>query len=177
MCKFKKIFISILTVLFLSNVTFPSIVMASENINSEETSLIDIEKDKLNINWQGDVIFTPEQIQAIEQIAVNEGIEKPTIQPRIGGKKAAITIAKWILKNRRELTNVVGKVLGRKNAVKFGEALKFMEGPLRKITDANDQGMRAIEKIIITGLKEVGMKDSTAKTLAAGVRGILDVLV
>ncbi|HEX1112066.1 TPA: hypothetical protein V1Q22_002310, partial [Streptococcus pneumoniae] len=75
------------------------------------------------------------------------------------------------------LTNIVGKSLGPKSAVRFGEALSYIEGPLRRINETIDGGLYQIEQIIASGLKESGLNDWTAKTLASAIRGILDVLI
>jgi hypothetical protein len=73
--------------------------------------------------------------------------------------------------------NVVGKVLGRKAAVQFWEALSYIKGPLRKVTSATNGGYAAIEKIIAKGLRETGMSTSAANKLAAAIRDVLSTLV
>lgn len=40
-----------------------------------------------------------------------------------------------------------------------------------------DGGLYQIEQMIASGLKESGLNDWTAKTLASAIRGILDVLI
>lgn len=120
------------------------------NINEESINII--------IDQNENVIFDQNQKDIL-----NQSKESESTKLRVGGKKTALTIAKWILKNRQKLTNTVGSVLEKNTAVKFGNALKYMEGPLRKITNANNQGMKAIYDIIYNGLRASGIQAGTAK--------------
>lgn len=137
-------------------------VFASENI--EEYNVV--------ADGNSEVIFNQEQIGILNEVKNNDGPKT-----RVGGKKAAVTIAKWILKNRQKLTNTVGSVLGKNAGVKFGAALKFMEGPLRGVTNANKQGMKVIETILYNGSRSTGMQVRTAQNLASGIRGILEWII
>lgn len=149
-------------------------------INESEENVL-IFGESISLDENGVVILSDAQRAEILKVGVAERLIKssPTNSSikRIGGKKAAFKIAQWILKNRKKLTNVVGKVLGPKKAVKFGEALKYMEGPLRKIEKANNKGMSIIKKIIYNGLRSANMKHKTADELATAICAIIDVLM
>lgn len=160
----KIVAILLIIVIFTSSVAPATSVFASTDPQDETFNIV--------LDDNGNVVFNNEQIAILNDV---KQPDKP--QLRIGGKKAAITIAKWILNNRKDLTNTVGSVLGRNAGVKFGAALKYMEGPLRKVTSANKAGMKAIYDIIYDGLRASGMQHKTASTLAAGVRGILEWIV
>ncbi|HHK6753553.1 TPA: hypothetical protein ACQXEU_001750 [Streptococcus pneumoniae] len=73
---------------------------------------------------------------------------------------------------KKTLTNIVGKSLGPKSAVRFGEALSYIEGPLRRINETIDGGLYQIEQIIASGLKESGLNDWTAKTFVMIVKKV-----
>lgn len=158
----KKICVMLSIFIIIGSLVPSFAVFANENVEEYNVVLED----------NGKVAFNQEQIEILNEIKNNDGPKA-----RVGGKKAAITIAKWILKNRQKLTNTVGAVIGRDAAVKFGAALKFMEGPLRRITNANNQGMKAIYNIIYDGLRASGMHQNTAKNIASGIRGILEWII
>ncbi|BBN98304.1 hypothetical protein [Sporolactobacillus terrae] len=184
-----KILLSFMATILLLSITLPttshaatpksikSFVTPSHELNKQKFSsnnkpLIDFDNNELQFDNNGNPVFTPEQVTAIKEYAKLQGLSAPSstpsgYAPRVGGTKVAYTVAKWI----------VGSVLGRKAAVRFGEALKHMEGPLRKVTAAEEGGLKKIEDIIYDGLRETGMQKKTSRTLAAGIRGTLSWLV
>lgn len=95
---------------------------------------------------------------------------------RAGEKFVVKKAIKWFLDNRQKITNLVGKELSPKKAVKFGEALKYMEGPLRKLMYVENAIMGDIRKVIFDGCKKVRMKTRTANEVADFIMKVIDIL-
>ncbi|MCL4934099.1 MULTISPECIES: hypothetical protein [Streptococcus] len=152
-------------------------VKAAEVAVADEKPIIDLYNDY--VSKTGSLYISNSQYKQIRDLARKEGysVNAYSDNSRVGAGKSARVIAKWILRNRQFLTNMVGKVLGRKAAVRFGHALQYITGPLRVIDQTIDGGLYQIEQIIINGLVASGLDNWSARTLAAGVRGILSVLV
>ncbi|MFT9267091.1 hypothetical protein [Oenococcus sp.] len=153
-----------------------------QNRFTDDSPLIDFDNGDLKFDSNGNPVFSHEQINEIKEIAQEQGIDVPSQAPskfsvKIATTKIALKAAKWILSHRTELTNEVGRVLGGKAAVRFGAALKDMEGPLRKVTAAENGGLATIQKIIYNSLRASGVSASIAQSLAAGIRGIISFLI
>ncbi|MDN6900167.1 hypothetical protein [Oenococcus sicerae] len=153
-----------------------------QNQFTDDSPLIDFDNGNLKFDSHDNPVFSNEQINEIKEIAKAQGIDVPSQTPskfsvKIATTKIALKAAKWILSHRAQLTNEVGHVLGRKAAVRFGAALKYIEGPLRKVTAAENGGLATIQKIIYNGLRVSGVSAPIAQSLAAGIRGIISFLI
>lgn len=135
--------------------------------------------EKAKVDSDGNILFTEEQRNELKKIAEDEelGNSSSSGKLRIGAKSAVKKAIKFFLDNRQKITNLIGKTLGSDKAVKFGNALKRIEEPLRKLMYAENAVMNDVRQVIFDGLRATGLQRRTANEIADFVMKVIELLM
>ncbi|CCI84734.1 hypothetical protein FC52_GL001614 [Lactobacillus pasteurii DSM 23907 = CRBIP 24.76] len=165
----KAIALTLGGILFITSLTPSASVLAEEGMSNSNVETTNSPEVFYSLSSE-------KQREIIRAAAAEENIYIPKYPDR-GVGNSAFRIAQYILKNRTKITNIIGKVVGRKEAVNFGEALRSMEGPLRSIDRAKKGGKDVIKKVIYNALRSVGVPSKNANVTAHVITSVIDALV
>lgn len=163
--------------------------VASSKFLDFSTDYILIEESTIEENNDvEEFVFTEEELYIVNNLPREEAYriieekladctEEETVQSRSAASKAIKKAIKLVIKNKNKLVNAVGKYIGRDAAVAVGDVIHDLTPTLRKLLKYEDMGWDTVQGVCKSALISMGMKSSTAGTVAYYVRKGLEWVV